>query len=109
MVVFAVVLLFGFILAPTEHVNLWQSIYLTLNHITYGDLAFMSRFIGVPAVVPEPGVDLFNGFSNLRVEREVISGQPRRRVAAVTGDIRRDAARRMPRITDKPVIGSTAD
>jgi Trk K+ transport system NAD-binding subunit len=30
MAVFAVVLLFGFLLAPTEHVNLWQSIYLTL-------------------------------------------------------------------------------
>ena len=36
----------------------FKSIYLTLNHIAYGDLAFMSRFTGVPAVVPEPGVDL---------------------------------------------------
>src|SRR4051812_14325553 len=48
----------------------FESIYLTLNHITYGDLAFLSRFSGVPAVVPEPAVDLFNGFAELRAERE---------------------------------------
>src|SRR3954465_9508831 len=48
----------------------FKSIYLTLNHIAYGDLAFLSRFTGVPAVVPEPGVDLFKGFRELRAERE---------------------------------------
>ena len=53
----------------------FKSIYLTLNHITYGDLAFMSRFTGVPAVVPEPGVDLFNGFANLRAEREALDAR----------------------------------
>ena len=30
----------------------FKSIYLTLNHIMYGDLAFLSRFTGVPAAVP---------------------------------------------------------
>ena len=48
----------------------FKSIYLTLNHIAYGDLAFLSRFTGVPAVAPEPGVELFTGFAALRAERE---------------------------------------
>src|SRR5262245_35167910 len=51
------------------------SIYLTLNHITYGDLAFMSRFTGIPAVVPEPGIDLFEGFAKLRVERAALDAR----------------------------------
>jgi hypothetical protein len=33
----------------------FRSIYSTLNHLLYGDLAFMSRFTGDPAVVPELG------------------------------------------------------
>ncbi len=47
----------------------FKSIYLTLNHIVYGDMAFLSRFTGVPAEVPPLGVDLFGGFSALRSER----------------------------------------
>ncbi len=46
------------------------SLYATLNHIAYSDLAFLSRFTGDPAVVPELGVDLFHGFAALRAERE---------------------------------------
>ena len=48
------------------------SIYATLNHIAYADLAFLSRFTGEPAVVPELNVDLFGGFVALRREREAI-------------------------------------
>ena len=47
----------------------FKSIYATLNHIAYGDLAFMSRFTGNPSVVPEPGADLFGTFELLRAER----------------------------------------
>ena len=47
----------------------FKSIYATLNHIAYGDLAFMSRFTGNPSAVPEPGVDLFGTFDRLRAER----------------------------------------
>lgn len=50
----------------------FQSIYGTLNHIAYGDLAFLSRFTGAPSVVPEPGVDLFGSFSRLRAERAAL-------------------------------------
>ena len=50
----------------------FKSIYLTLNHITYGDLAFLSRFTGEPADVPEPAVELFNGFAQLRGAREAL-------------------------------------
>jgi uncharacterized damage-inducible protein DinB len=51
------------------------SIYLTLNHIAYGDLAFLSRFTGEPAVVPELGVDLFGGFAALRRERATLDAR----------------------------------
>jgi uncharacterized damage-inducible protein DinB len=46
------------------------SIYLTLNHIAYSDLAFLSRFTGQPAEVPPLGEDLFGGFEQLRLQRE---------------------------------------
>ena len=48
----------------------FKSIYLTLNHIAYSDLAFLSRFTGQPAEVPPLGVDLFGGFNALKKERE---------------------------------------
>jgi uncharacterized damage-inducible protein DinB len=48
------------------------SIYATLNHIVYGDLAFLSRFTGNPSTVPEPGADLFGAFSLLRTERAAL-------------------------------------
>lgn len=41
------------------------SIHGTLNHILYGDLAFMSRFTGDPATVPEIGVDLYENYKQL--------------------------------------------
>ena len=47
----------------------FHSIYGTLNHIAYGDMAFLSRFTGNPGVVPEPGADLFGTFDRLRAER----------------------------------------
>jgi uncharacterized damage-inducible protein DinB len=47
----------------------FKSIYLTLNHIVYADLAFLSRFTGDPTEVPPLGRDLFGGFSALRSER----------------------------------------
>jgi len=50
----------------------FKSIYATLNHIAFGDLAFLSRFTGNPNAVPEPGADLFGTFDLLRAEREVL-------------------------------------
>ena len=50
----------------------FKSIYATLNHIAYGDLAFLSRFTGNPSVVPEPGADLFGTFEFLRSERAAL-------------------------------------
>ena len=46
------------------------SIYLTLNHIAYADLAFLSRFTSEPPEVPPLGEDLFGGFSKLREARK---------------------------------------
>lgn len=48
----------------------FKSIYLTLNHIAYSDLAFLSRFTGDPPEVPALGQDLFGSFPALRAERE---------------------------------------
>ena len=62
------------------------SIYATLNHIAYADLAFLSRFTGEPAVVPELNVDLFGGFAALRAEREAID----RRLVAWTATLTPD-------------------
>ena len=45
------------------------SIHSTLNHILYGDLAFLSRLTGDPEVVPAFGVDLLSDFDELRQER----------------------------------------
>jgi len=50
----------------------FKSIYATLNHIAYGDLAFMSRFTGNPGIVPEPGADLFGTFGRLTTERAAL-------------------------------------
>lgn len=50
----------------------FKSIYATLNHIAYGDLAFLSRFTGDPSVVPDPGADLFGTFGALRAERAAL-------------------------------------
>ena len=50
----------------------FKSIYATLDHIAYGDLAFLARFTGDPAVVPELGADLFGSFAALRREREAL-------------------------------------
>jgi len=48
------------------------SIHRTLNHILYGDLAFMSRFTGNPVVVPEPGVTLHEEYQDLRAARSTL-------------------------------------
>ncbi|MCH9675285.1 MAG: DinB family protein [Gammaproteobacteria bacterium] len=45
------------------------SVHRTLNHILYGDLAFMSRFTGVPPEVPALGVDLYDDFEELWLAR----------------------------------------
>jgi uncharacterized damage-inducible protein DinB len=61
-------------LPPTNlHENrgaFFGSIYLTLNHLAYADLAFLARFTGDPAVVPPLGVDLFGSYVALRAERD---------------------------------------
>ena len=50
----------------------FNSIYMTLNHIMYGDLAFLSRFSGNPVKVPELGQELASSFTALRAEREAL-------------------------------------
>lgn len=48
------------------------SLYLTLNHILYADMAFLSRFTGDPPEAPALGVELAPSFPALRSEREAV-------------------------------------
>ena len=48
------------------------SIHRTLNHILYGDLAFMSRFTGTPNEVPELGVDIHEDYQRLQDARTAL-------------------------------------
>jgi uncharacterized damage-inducible protein DinB len=48
----------------------FKSIYMTLNHIAYADMAFLARFTGEPPEVPPLGKDLFGSFTKLHSERE---------------------------------------
>ncbi len=48
------------------------SIHRTLNHILYGDLAFMSRFTRDPAEVPELGIELHGDFQELWLARTAL-------------------------------------
>jgi uncharacterized damage-inducible protein DinB len=50
----------------------FKSIYGTLNHIAYADLAFLSRFTGAPAEVPELGVMLYRDFTELQRARSAL-------------------------------------
>ncbi|MBR8841122.1 MAG: damage-inducible protein DinB [Stigonema ocellatum SAG 48.90 = DSM 106950] len=62
---------------PEEELRLdrkafFGSIYMTLNHIMYGDLAFLSRFTGNPVQVPSLGQELVSSFTALRAQRETL-------------------------------------
>lgn len=50
----------------------FKSIHATLDHIVYGDLAFLARFTGTPAEVPELGALLHAEFADLRSAREAL-------------------------------------
>lgn len=64
----------------------FESIYLTLNHMAYADLAFLSRFTGEPQEVPPLGEDLFGGFDRLRSERGVLDARLEAWSASLTTD-----------------------
>lgn len=51
------------------------SIHSTLNHIVYGDLAFMSRFTRTPKEVPELGTDLYSSFEDLQHARQELDAR----------------------------------
>ncbi|HEX7436961.1 MAG TPA: DinB family protein [Caldimonas sp.] len=63
----------------------------TLNHIVYADLAFLSRFTGIPAEVPELGVDLCADFAELRATREALDLRLRDWAATLEPEWLRDA------------------
>lgn len=50
----------------------FKSVHGTLNHLMFGDHAWMNRFDGGKRPVPAPGVDLFDDFDDLRAAREAL-------------------------------------
>jgi uncharacterized damage-inducible protein DinB len=50
----------------------FRSIHGTLNHLLYGDLAWLSRFTGRPSEMPPLGVDLYSDFADLRRRRDEV-------------------------------------
>jgi uncharacterized damage-inducible protein DinB len=53
----------------------FKSIHATLNHLLYGDKAWMGRFTGNPFLTDNMGVDLYSDFEELRKEREKMDQQ----------------------------------
>jgi uncharacterized damage-inducible protein DinB len=68
----------------------FKSIHGTLNHIAYADLAFFSRFTGIPAEVLELGVDVCADFAELRGTREALDLRPRDWTATLVPEWLRD-------------------
>jgi uncharacterized damage-inducible protein DinB len=53
----------------------FKSIHGTLNHLLYGDKAWMGRFTNNPFVVTTIGQELYGDFDALRVERKIVDQQ----------------------------------
>lgn len=51
------------------------SIHGTLNHLLYGDLAWLSRFTGEPASMPVLGTELYDEFDALHRERVAVDAR----------------------------------
>jgi uncharacterized damage-inducible protein DinB len=49
----------------------FKSVHGTLNHLLYGDRAWLGRFIGQPFNVTVIGQELYTNFAELRREREI--------------------------------------
>jgi uncharacterized damage-inducible protein DinB len=50
----------------------FRSIHGTLNHLLYGDIAWMGRFQGSPASLPAIDQELYANFDDLRRHRETL-------------------------------------
>jgi uncharacterized damage-inducible protein DinB len=51
------------------------SVHGTLNHLVYGDLAWLSRFTGDPPEIPPLGKELYADFAELRSVREALDAR----------------------------------
>ena len=53
----------------------WKSIHSTLNHLLWGDHAWMGRFNGKSYPAPAVGEDLHDGFDDLRAARVAMDAE----------------------------------
>ena len=53
----------------------FKSVHGTLNHLLYGDKAWMSRFLGMPLAVTAIGEELHQDFAGLRADRTALDQQ----------------------------------
>jgi len=57
-----------------DHGVFFKSIHATLNHLLWGDRAWMRRFTSKAYTLSAPGQDLFHDFEELRAERDRMDG-----------------------------------
>ena len=53
----------------------FKSVHGTLNHLMFGDHAWLNRFDGGKRPTPPPGTDLYDDFSELRRAREALDDE----------------------------------
>jgi uncharacterized damage-inducible protein DinB len=58
-----------------DHGLFFKSIHSTLNHLLWGDRAWMRRFTGKDYPLSAPGQDLFQDFAELQTAREEMDGE----------------------------------
>jgi uncharacterized damage-inducible protein DinB len=64
----------------------FKAICLTLNHIAYSGMAFLSLFTGDPSAAPLLDQELFGGFDALRAERAGLDKRLLDRASTLSGD-----------------------
>ena len=62
----------------------FKSVHGTLNHLMFGDNAWMNRFDGGSRPAPTTDVELFSNFDELRAAREALDGEIETWTAALT-------------------------
>lgn len=62
----------------------FKSVHSTLNHILFGDRAWMGRFTGISYAIKPIGIDLFEDFDELRQNHLEITGDIERFTAGLT-------------------------
>jgi uncharacterized damage-inducible protein DinB len=64
----------------------FKSVHGTLNHLMFGDNAWMNRFDGGDRPAPGTGIELFSDFDEMRRARDTLDGEIEAWAGGLTGD-----------------------